>query len=331
MSNNYSIIKSYAKSPEIIRRFAEIVGEPNAQTYIYSVLIAVSTNDQLKQCTPQSILKSAARAATLYLTVDPSIGQAYLVPYKDEATLIIGWRGLRDLAYRTGKVRIMNVGKLYDGQKWVEDQLTGEAHIEGSRSGDEILGYFAYLETKDRRTHSLYMTVDEIHEHKKRYAHGFNRQNSAWNTNFDEMAKKTVLRQLLTKWAELDPIKSFANIESLDAIDDMPDPDSVTIEKPEQKTSDQILDELGFDPSLNSVDDISEQNTGPGATEAPKSTNELYKWAAQGQIPGVGVRAAKEAVEATKTLDDAWEIVLMMSKGEIDKVSDAAEQQPELI
>jgi recombination protein RecT len=248
-TTNYSAIKKYANSEEIKQIFRGIVGNEHAEGYIYSVIVAVSASDQLQQCTPQSIMRSAARAATLGLSCDPALGQAYLVPFKDEATLIPGWRGIRDMAYRTGQIAKINVGFLAEGQEWVEDQLTGDGHIEGIPKSNKPVGYFAYMKTFSGREHSLYMSNEDIQAHKEKYAKGFNRANSAWNTDFHKMAKKTVLSQLLKQWAPLDPTGAVvANLEyAADGIDEMPDPSEVTIIEGEHRNNKQIMNELGFD------------------------------------------------------------------------------------
>jgi recombination protein RecT len=85
----------------------EVLGSNNtAAAYISSVIIAVGASEALQQCTPKSIAVSALRAATLGLSVDPALGKAYLVPFKNEATLVVGYKGLIDLATRTENIGI---------------------------------------------------------------------------------------------------------------------------------------------------------------------------------------------------------------------------------
>lgn len=350
--SNYAIIKTYAQSPEVLQRFIEITGsERRAKSYINSVIIAVSADDKLKECTPPSLMKAAADAANLALDVDPRIGEAYLVPYGKNATLITGWRGLRNMAYRTGKVLYLNTNAVYEGQEWVEDQMTGQAHIEGSRKpGGEPIGYFAYVETKDHRVHTLYMTLDEIHAHKEKYAPGWNRSKSAWNTDFEKMAKKTVLRQLLTTWVELST-EQRQMLEGMVDYDpdyvpgeDFPDPSEVTvIEKPKQ-TEAEIMNDLGYESDDDDVEDadwdeVEEQEPDPEPepepepqpkpkkkakaepkketkTNYPGSQSEYYSWIAQGKtLPYIGISDAKKALEDSKgELDIAWEILQSWSK-----------------
>lgn len=303
--NNYLAIKNYAKSEEIVQIFRGIVGDDHAEGYIYSVIVAVSASPQLQQCTPQSIMRSAARAATLGLSCDPALGQAHLVPYKSEATLIPGWRGIRDMAYRTGQVAKINVGFLGEGQEWVEDQLTGDAHIEGMPKGNKPIGYFAYLKTFAGREHSLYMSNDEITAHKEKYAQGYDRARSAWNTDFHKMAKKTVLSQLLKAWATLDPTGgTVANLEyAAESIDEMPDPELVTIIEPsEARSNNQILAELGCEPETK------EQEM-PVDTSGPGDWSEFWSNVKEGNYPGVTEEVAGDFVKATNSsLAEVWKL-----------------------
>ncbi len=124
--SSFTAIKEYGRSPEIIERFAEIVGKHNAGGYVQSAILAVANNEALQKCTPQSIFASALRAATVQLLCEPSLGQAYLVPFKDKATFLIGYKGLYQLALRTGKYRFINVSPIYEGELVFEDRLTGE-------------------------------------------------------------------------------------------------------------------------------------------------------------------------------------------------------------
>ena len=247
----YTQIKQYARSEEIKTMFASFLGDREAEGYIYSVLIAVSQSEQLQQCSPESIMQSALRAATLGLSCDPSLGQAYLVPYGKEATLITGWRGIRDMALRTRQIACLNVDALYEGQEWEQDQLTGKAKITGTPESREAIGYFAYLKTFSQREHYLYMTLEEIDAHKRKYAKGYNRAQSAWKTELVKMSKKTVLSQLLKQWATLNPMSDLpVNYDNApDFIDDMPAFEDVTIIEPEKKSNAEILDELGIDNS----------------------------------------------------------------------------------
>ena len=146
--------KMILRSSESLSRFAEVIGsERGAQAYISSVLIACAQSDQLQECTTQSIITSAMRAATLKLSVDPALGQAYMIPFKQKATFVIGYKGLSQLALRTGKYRHIHVSVIYDGQEIIEDQLRGIHSIKGLPNFEKgkwiPKGYMLYFELRD--------------------------------------------------------------------------------------------------------------------------------------------------------------------------------------
>ena len=202
----YDRIKGIMKRDDVISEFAKVLGgDRGAFGYISSVLSAVSNNDKLMTCSPKSIMVSAMRAATMGLSVDPSTGHAYLVPYKGECTLQTGYKGIYQMAIRTNKYRYINAGKLYEGQEMIEDQLTGAHHIEGSKLSDEVVGYFCSFKLLNGLSHVLYMAVEEIEAHAKRYSPSYSYKTSVWKSDFPAMAKKTVMRLCLLRWGYLDP------------------------------------------------------------------------------------------------------------------------------
>jgi recombination protein RecT len=204
-------VQNYMENEIVKSRFATVLGERGAASYIASVLLAVANNESLQKCIPQSIYISALRAATMRLSVDQSTGQAYLVPFKDKATLIVGWKGLYDMAIRTNRYRYINVGKVFEGQEFVQDQITGYATIEGNKTSRKVIGYVAAFEMFPPKGQVrgtgvvIYMSIEEIHAHKEKYSKGWTRSDSAWATNPEAMEKKTILRKLLRTYGYIDP------------------------------------------------------------------------------------------------------------------------------
>ena len=214
-------IVEYMKSDIVRERFSDALGaERNAAPYITSVLLAVANNNKLQECTHQSIYTSALRAATLRLSCDPSTGQAYLVPYGKDATLIVGYKGLRDLAIRTGMYRYINVSKVYEGESVEEDRITGVITFGGGIKSNTITGWIASFQMMSGYSKSIYMSVEEIHEHAVKYSKGYNRSDSAWKTNTEAMERKTILRRLISQWGYIDP--SDAPLVNQDEVEDYP-------------------------------------------------------------------------------------------------------------
>lgn len=202
---------------EIVKsRFAEVLGGKSSGAYIASVIVAVKENEALMNCHPESIYTSALRAATLRLSVDPATGQAYLVPFSGRATLIVGYKGLYDMAIRTGKYRYINVGPIYEGQTVEENPITGFHSISGSPTAEakmnkKIIGWIGAFEMNPVRGQTtgfgktFYMTVEEIHDHAKEYSKGYDNPKGVWKKETQKMERKTVLRLLLRRWGYLDP------------------------------------------------------------------------------------------------------------------------------
>lgn len=226
-------VKEYARSKEIVSRFAQIVGNSAANAYIAGVLLQVAERAELQSCSPQSVIGAALRAATMRLWVDPSLGQAYIVPYKGKATLIIGYRGLIEMAMRTNKYRHINAIDVDDGMVLIEDVVKGVHEVKRVAPGKKIVGYLAYLKMTNGYERSLYMTKEEVERHAKKYSKSYGKPESPWSTEFDKMARKTVLRQLL-KFGALDPITAQLGDEE-EVIDadfaDLPEPDEVSVEE----------------------------------------------------------------------------------------------------
>jgi len=248
------LVKTILTSSEVMTRFASIMGERESAYYINSVILAVANSTDLQECTPTSVVYSALRAAALKLSCDQSLGEAYLVPFFNgkkevkEAVFIPGYKGLRNLATRTGKYRFVNAGPIYNGMQFVEDTLTGAAKVIGQRVDDTILGWFAYFEMFSGYSKALYMTVDQIHEHGQKYSKTYNSKKSLWQTDPQMAEKKTVLRLLLQRWADLGSAANEALKHDEDILEgkfEIDIPDEIP-DKPRQ-TVEQNMSDLGFD------------------------------------------------------------------------------------
>ena len=205
MSNESPLnLQQLLNSAAIKSRFEKIL-DSSPESFISSILSIVRSNSKLRVCSPNSILSAAGIAAALRLPINPSLGFSYIVPYKNQAQFQIGWKGLVQLAMRSGQYRTINSGAVCEGQIEDIDFVTGEI-IRGEKVSDKIVGYVAYFELLTGFKKSLYMTVEEIEEHAKNYSQSYaydlrnGKKSSVWSTNFDAMAKKTVLKLLLSRF-----------------------------------------------------------------------------------------------------------------------------------
>lgn len=267
---NFHHLRGLARHETTLASFAEILGERDAPAYISSVLIAVQSNDALMGCSPRSILRSAMRAATLRLSCDPSVKQAYLVPFKSEATLVVGYKGLQDMAVRTGKYRYLNCFEIYEGEIVTEDRFKGIHSLSGGRTGDTIIGYMLSFELKSGFAKTFYMTVEQIKAHGAKYSKSYSDSRSLWQKDFHAMARKTVLRMGLSKWGYFDPYDRAL----LDEVDETIDVQSADITHPSlpaqtQMTPGQAMRDLGFDEP--------EPAPAPAAHNADPETGEVIE------------------------------------------------------
>lgn len=194
------------KRKDTIKAFENVLGDKTSmfiQT-ARNVLLAPQ-NSKLRQCSPNSVLKSCMACAVTGLTIDPAFGQAAIVPFGGIATFMPMKNGLIQLANNTGLYSRINAGPVYEGDIKSYNPFTGDyIYNEEPHNRDILVGYMAYLRFLTGGDHYLYMTVEEIKEHGRKYSKTFNRSDSLWNTNFPVMAEKTVIKQILNKWGSID-------------------------------------------------------------------------------------------------------------------------------
>ena len=208
--NPVQALKNMASSPAVQKRFADVLGD-KAPAFLAGVIGAVNTNKQLTAADPNSVLASAMVAATLNLSCVPSLGQAALVPYKNNGRMYAQFqvmtRGLIQLAQRTGQYRNINAGDVYEDEFLGSDLLTGEVQFKSVQGGfrdqgdeEKIIGYFAYIETVTGFKKTEYWTKEAVMHHRDKFAKS---QNGPWSTNFNAMARKTVLKSLLNHYGPM--------------------------------------------------------------------------------------------------------------------------------
>lgn len=200
----YTQLKEMARSENVQERFMHLLGSSEkGLSFLASTLAVVSESDKLMKCDPVTILSSAAQAATYDLVPNPATGFAWLIPYKGKCTFQIGYKGYIQLAMRTGRYEKIHAGPIYEGEKVIEDRLTGDISLEGNKTSDEVIGYVAYFRLKDGFEKFAYMSVDEIHAHAKKFSKSYDHVSMPWKTSFEAMAKKTVLKGLLSKYGPM--------------------------------------------------------------------------------------------------------------------------------
>jgi recombination protein RecT len=175
----------------------------NSGPFTASLIELFSGDKNLQECDPKLVIMQALKAAALKLPINKSLGFGYIVAYKGIPEFQIGYRGLYQLALRTKEYRIIHCDVVYEGEYKTKNKLTGEFDLSGEAKSDTVIGYFAYFEMKDGFSKTLFMTKEAVQKHAAKYSKSYNSQYSPWKTEFDAMAKKTVLRNLLSHYGKL--------------------------------------------------------------------------------------------------------------------------------
>lgn len=218
-------IKQLLSADSVKNRFEETLGK-KAPQFMTSVINLVNGDTNLQKCDQMSVVSSAMVAAALDLPIDKNLGYAWVVPYGNKATFQIGYKGFIQLALRTGQYRNINVIEVYEGEliKW--NRLTEDIELDfEQRKSDKVIGYTGYFELINGFRKTVYWSKEEIERHKNK----FSKTGFAWKDNYDAMAMKTVIRNMLNKWGILSIDMQKAYVE------DSKDPD-------EQQEENDIID-----------------------------------------------------------------------------------------
>ena len=186
-------------SKSVQERFEKMLGKKSAG-FLSSLLTLVNNNNLLQKANPTSVLAAAATAASLDLPVNPSLGLAWIVPYGNGAQFKLGYRGAIALAMRSGQMKSIVMTEVYEGECKCWNRFT-ETFEFGDRVSDNIIGYYARFETVNGFVKATFWTKEEVLKHAKRFSKSFNR--GPWQSDFDAMAKKTVLLSIIKTYAPM--------------------------------------------------------------------------------------------------------------------------------
>jgi recombination protein RecT len=223
MSVNNSLAKvkkpsfsAYLTADAVKNKINQIIGSKDGQRFITAVVSAVSINPALADCEHGSILSCALLGETLKLSPSPQLGQYYMVPYNDKdrgkvAQFQLGYKGYIQLAIRSGYYRKINVISIKEGELVKYDPLKEEIDValiddEGKRDKAKTIGYFAMFEYHNGFIKALYWSHEKMEAHALKYSQGYAADKKKgtswtfWSKDFDAMAYKTMLRQLISKW-----------------------------------------------------------------------------------------------------------------------------------
>lgn len=223
-------VKGILAEENVKKRFQEVLGK-KAPQFMASIVNVVSATPALKQCEANSIIAAAFVASSFDLPIDSNLGFSALVPYNKSmrdangnwhdvklAQFQMMYKGFIQLAIRSGEYEKMNCSEVYEDELLRYNPITGECEFVEGFAGctqrmngeyDKIIGYYAWFRLHSGFTKELYMSRGEIDNHAKKYSQAYRydidkkKQSSKWTTDFDAMAKKTVIKLLLSKWGIL--------------------------------------------------------------------------------------------------------------------------------
>lgn len=228
------LMKSVINAPSVQEQFQNALGE-HKDAFVASLIDLFTGDKQLQTCKPAAIIAEALRAATLRLPLNKALGFAYIIVFNNSVknddgswskvptpTFVPGYKGYIQLAMRTGQYRTINADFVYEGEMRKVSKLTGEIALDGEKKSDKIIGYFCYFELLNGFNKTLFVSVEDMALYALRYSPSFKGKNKpsaealiklaqanqpsskvGWEGNFNDMALKTVIRRLLSKYGYL--------------------------------------------------------------------------------------------------------------------------------
>jgi recombination protein RecT len=238
---NNSLVKSqgqqklgftaYITQDGVKNQIANVLGSDKGQIFVSSIVSSVNTNPQLAECTNSSIVSAALLGASLNLSPSPQLGQFYMLPFNDRnrgkvAEFVLGYHGMIQLAIRSGYYKRINVLEIKEGELVSFDSLTEDIEVNlisdpDEREAAKTIGYYAMFEYLNGFRKAMYWSRAKMMRHADRYSKAFSaaeyeklqrgeiperdmwKYSSFWYNDFDAMAKKTMLRQLISHWGAM--------------------------------------------------------------------------------------------------------------------------------
>lgn len=275
---NQITVKSLFNRDDVKTKFQELLGK-RAPSFITSVLQIVSQNNLLAKADPASIYQAAAVAATLDLPLNNNLGFAYIVPfnakqpdgtYKQVAQFQLGYKGFKQLSLRSGQFVTINATDVREGEIKKFDRLTGQIDFEWIENFEErekkkVVGYVSYFELINGYSQTLYMTIQQLDKHGKKYSQTFKKGFGLWKDDFEAMCLKTVTKLNLSKNAPLSidlqraVVVDQAIIKDSESLDvSYADNDAVEIDKEAQRVVLMLNDATTLEELMKIKEHVSE-------------------------------------------------------------------------
>lgn len=227
------LLKATLNAPSVQEQFKNALGEKK-DLFVASCIDLFSGDKSLQTCNPSAVVCEALKAAVLNMPINKALGFAYIVVYNNSVrnadgsfskvptpTFILGYKGLLQLAQRTGFYKTINADVVYEGELKGADKLSGSIDLSGVKASEKVVGYFAHFRLLNGFEKTLYMSVEEMAAYAKKYSPSINRNTTkeqlitlanaglsdskkvGWEGNFNDMALKTCVRKLISKYGYL--------------------------------------------------------------------------------------------------------------------------------
>lgn len=232
--NAVTVFEGILRSDFIDKQLSGALAD-NKGVFVSSLVELYTGDKSLQSCNPKLVALEAVKAASLNLPINKALGFAYIVVYnisskvrnpetgQDEwvktptPTFVLGYKGFIQLASRTGQYRTINATPVYEGELKKCDRLTGAIDISGTKTSDRVIGYAGYIEYLNGFSKAEYISVEDMAKHALRYSPSIpkstkietlvglaNKEPEAkkvgWLGNFNDMAVKTLIRRLISKY-----------------------------------------------------------------------------------------------------------------------------------
>lgn len=275
---NFKGFNSMIQRIETQNYLTNILGS-RKESFVTNLTALVANSAMLQQCEPATIMYAAINATSMNLSVNPNLGQAYVIPFWNgrkncyEAQFQIGYKGVVALAIRSGEVTEINVRDVREGEIIDEDFLTGKLKFKAREHREDlpVVGYVAYIELKSGFSKQLYMSMKQLQEHGMKYSKTYANQktsaSSKWNTDFDAMAKKTCLKLLLSRYAPL----------SIDAMEKALVTDQAVISQKGENIGETEVTYIDNDETIDVVQHDAEQETNDLLAKVTAKSNEAER------------------------------------------------------
>lgn len=196
-------IANFLNAPSTSKFLQETLSEKKAE-FVSNLIALCDSDNNLAQCEPSQLMKCAMNATSLNLPLNKNLGYAYVIAYKGIPSFQIGYKGLIQLAIRTGQYKFINATEIRESEIR-HNKITGEVIFNGEKPDAPIVGYMSYLELVNGFTASLYMTEEQLEQHAIRFSQTYKndkqygKSTSKWSDPLARpaMCKKTVLKLLL--------------------------------------------------------------------------------------------------------------------------------------